>query len=709
MSLGSPVFSSDPSLKENYDIISEAINAILNKRMSNYSFQQIYHSVFNLCQRKCSAPLFDHLLGILSAQVVNIRDRLLSCNEETFLQNLNSEWNAFSGSVLGISRVLLYLNNNYTRNGQTIQQMGENLFSTFVLKNQNISEVLIQCVRKSLSSDTVSRMALREISIKLCKHYRDTLYEPYIEDPLITVLKEEYRVKMNEMLNKMDTNQYLIWALDVIERTKLDVSALVGEETCQRVEQNLGLLLIKENTEKLLYSLSGGGTEMIRDMDIKSLGRLVMALEKVNETEACLSMLITTARKMGAELLNEKDHEFPVVAVEKVLTLREKLQGLVENLSGIPKGDKSPVVQAITEIVNDNSDFAEKLAYYYDAKIKSRPPRETLEKIAADTFSLFRLLRSKETFEHIFKLLLATRLINSKPDYSFTDEFFLIEKLRNECGDSVVNHLEIMMNDGKVREEINKGFLSYACKKRELPLDFNVLVITSGVWPEYTNLSIDLPLSMQSCIQLFRAYYLPHYNARKLLFHKNLGTVFFTLNHGKKYELAAPTAFVNTILCFQNREKEERLTLQQICCATKLVESDVLPQLESLCSMGLITVELINGSPVYIFNQSFTNHKTKLRIRATSGSKAIEDHTEERTHHESLESSHSSKLQAVLVQIMKKNKFIEHSELCNRVFEFLQGKGFVPSMTDIKKSLETLMSKGFISRGSRPDTYVYES
>ncbi|KAH9588690.1 Cullin [Trypanosoma melophagium] len=707
--MGSPILFSDASLREKYDIISEVINSILNNKRSSYSFQQVHHSVFHLCQEKCSAPLFDQVLRILSIKVENIRDRLLSCTEETFLQNLNGEWNDFSISVSTISRALLYLNNNYKRNGQTIQQMGENLFSTFVLKNQKLSEVLVQCVRKSLSSDTNTQMTLREISMKLSDHYRDTLYEPYIEDPLITVLQEEYRIKMNEMLNKMDTNQYLIWALDVIEKTKSDVSALVGEETGHRVEQNLGLLLIKENTAKLLYGPSGGGTIMIRDMDIKSLGRLVMALEKVNETEACFNMIIITARKMGAELLNEKDHQIPVVAVEKILNLKEKLQGLLENLSGIPKGDKSPVIQAITEIVNDSCDFAEKLAYYYDAKVKSRPPKETLEKIASDTFGLFRLLRSRDTFEYVFKLLLAARLMNSKPEYSFTDEIFLIDKLRNECGDSVVNHLEIMMNDGKLRDEINKGFLSHVSKTRELPLDFNVFVITSGVWPEYTNLSIDLPESMQYCMNLFQAYYLPHYNARKLLFHTNLGTVFFTLNHGKKYELAAPTAFVNTILCFQNREREEYLTIQQICCTTKLLEGDVLPQLESLCSMGLITVEFINGSPTYIFNQSFTNPKTKLRIRSTSGSKAIEDNTEERIHHESLESSYSSKIQAVLVQIMKKNKIIEHSELCDRVLESLHAKGCVPSIADIKKNLETLMSKGFISRGSRPDTYVYES
>ncbi|KEG12813.1 putative cullin-like protein [Trypanosoma grayi] len=699
----------DASAAEKLEVIYDAIDAILKKTMSRYSFQRVHHSVFQMCQGQHSSVLFERVEEVLSTQVTNIRDRLLRAPEQTFLCDLNTEWEDFRLAVSRISEALLYLNNNYTSRRQTIPQMGDNLFCMAVLKNNDLSNAFAKCVGKILTADMDSRNALKELSARLRELYKDTLYEPLMEDPLIGLLTDCYRKKMEVELKRLDTVQYLMWTSGTIEEVRSDVSELVGRDTGQRVEHILGLLLIKENTEKLLYTDSVGGASMVRNMDKKSLRSLGEALERVNESEAFFDMIVATAKRMGSEILGFTDHVPPVLAVEKVLELRYKLEELVLTLPGVGTDDRSPVSRALREIVNDNPGFAEKLAYYYDAKIRLRPPDEALKQIAFDTFSLFRLIRSKDTFEHVLKVLLAGRLIYSKPEESLSHETYLIEYLRNECGDSVVNHLETMIKDGRMRTEINRLFFRSLSTEANFSWSFNAFVITAGVWPQYSNVMVSLPESMQRCMHLFKSYYLRRHNGRKLCFNTNLGTVHFELNHGKTYEIVAPTAFASTILCFQDLTDDQRLTLQEICQTTELLENDALSHLESLSQMGLITAEDSSGVSQYMFNHDFTHPKTKLRLRTANTTKSFDDSMEPRAHRESLETSHSVNIEAVLVHIMKTKKTMNHAELCARVTGSLQRTGYVPAMADIKQSLEALMGKGLIARGNRPETYIYES
>ncbi|RNF14867.1 putative cullin-like protein [Trypanosoma conorhini] len=701
--------NTDVIVDERWKIVRDTVVAILNKAMSQYSFQQVHHSVFQMCQQQRSGVLFDNLEAILSSHVNGLSDRLLRVAEETFLQSLKKEWDEFTLAVNYIGKTLLYLNNNYTCHGQTIPQMGERLFCDVVLRNAQLSEAFVKCVRGSLSADADAKRALKALGLKISQLYRDVLYEPQVEKPLIAVLTEQYRQEMLIKQCELDINGYVGWALHVIEDVEAKVSAILGEDTGRRVETSLGILLIKDNKERLLYSQPGGGAAMVEAMNIPCVHRLATALAKVGESESYLEMVVSAAIKMGTEALKDVSQADPVVAVEKLLALRDRLENLVLNLPGVSKASQSPVPRALAGILNENAWFAEKLAYYCDAKVRAKINEAELERVAADVFGLFRLLKSRDAFEHNFKLLIASRLINSKPEDPLTQENFLIDRLRDESGDPIVNHFDVMMKDVRMRVGLNNGFLRQLGAKTELPCEFHATVITTGVWPDYADPGIELPESMQHCMRLFRSYYLPRHNGRRLSFHTALGTVVFTLNHGKTYELVAPTSFVNTILCFQDGGPgSEGLSLQQISSEAKLSEGSILPQLESLLQLGLITVSRVNGVSAYAFNHAFSHPKSKLRLRAAGGNRATEDCLEPRTPRDS-ENSHAISIQAAIVQIIKSRKTMEHLQLCGCVTEALQKVGFAPSMTEIKQGLETLLKKGLLSRGRSPGVYVYET
>ncbi|CBH15826.1 cullin, putative [Trypanosoma brucei gambiense DAL972] len=700
----------DVSTEEKWCVISDAVNAIFKKSLSKYSFQQVHHSVFQMCQTQRSGTLFDLLHHALSKEVTIIREQLLTSTDSVLLQDLETQWEDFSAALRRISDALFYLDKNYTNNQKTISQMGESLFYAGVLKNEVISNTFVSSVRQSLEFGFASQKSLKCLTSKLRELYRDTIFEPLVERPLLEVLTAKYKGEMELKLDSLDVDGYLTWALTTVGQVQSDVSKLVGDSMDQAVRQHMRGLLIKENTQKLLYSCSGGGSTMVRKMNSASLGRLADALVTVGETDALLEMLISTTKAVGCELLSEVENEDPVAAVGKVLTLRNNLQQLVEKLPGALRGDKPPIVRALAEIVNECPDFSTKLAYYYDVKARSRGTHDSMDQVAADTFSLYRLLRSKESFEQTFKLLLAARLINCKPNDSLVHEIIFVEHLRSECGDSVANHLDVMIKDGRMRTEINRGFLSSLSPDVQLPLSFDVTVITAGVWPIYPGFEINLPECMQQCVSLFQAYYIPHHNGRVLSFHTGCGTICFTLNHKEVYELAAPTSFVNTILCFQSCGGiDEPLTVKDICNKTKMIETDVLPQLEALVNTGLISNVPSGGLSRFIFNKHFAHHRTKLRIGNVGGNRTVKASAEVRVTQVASETTHAESIQAVLMQIVKRNKTLSHGEMFTQVAEALKGSRITPVMVHIKQNLEILINKGLISRGSRPDIYVYEA
>ncbi|ESL07121.1 cullin-like protein [Trypanosoma rangeli SC58] len=692
-----------------WNIIKDAVISILNKTISPYSFQQVHHSVFQMCQQQLSGLLLEQLEIIFSSHVSSICERLRSVADVRFVQCLKTEWDEFSLAVTYIGKALLYLNNNYTCHRQTIPAMGEKLFCNVVLQDKRISAVFATCIKSGLDADEVTRQTIKELGLKFLQLHGASLYEDQIEKPFITSLDGHYLDAMMIKRKELSTIRYLGWALWVIEETRAKVSSLLGEETGQRAEKRLGVLLIKDIAEILLYNEPGSGASMVRGMDVSSLHLLAQALAKVNESQRCLEMIANTAINMGAELLNGMSQADPVLTVEELLALRDKLEKLVLNLPGISKTTQSPISRALAEVVNNNTLFGEKLALYCDAKVKAKITDTELERVAADVFGLFRLLKSKDVFEHAFKQMLAARLISSKPEDPLTHETFLIDQLRNECGDSVVNQFQIMLKDARMRIGINNGFYSQLGIEAELPCEFRATVITTGVWPEYTDPEVQLPQSMQHCMRLFRSYYLPRHNGRKLSFHTALGTVVFNLNHGgRTYELVTPTAFVNTVFCFQDgNPNEECLSLQQVSHRAKLSEGNVLQQLESLVQFGLITVSRVNGVAQYAFNRVFSHPKGRLRVRTASGGRALEGSMEPRTPRDA-DNSHAISIQAAIVQAIKSKKTMEHLELCECVTESMQKVGFSPSMTEIKQALEVLLRKGLLSRGSRPEVYIYE-
>merc|ERR1712107_933996 len=101
----------------------------------------------------------------------------------------------------------------------------------------------------------------------------------------------------------------------------------------------------------------------------------------------------------------------------------------------------------------------------------------------------------------------------------------------------------------------------------------------------------------------------------------------------------------------------------------------------------------------------YTNKRTKFRIGGTIQKETAAAEVEQ-THH-AAEEDRKMYLQAAIVRIMKSRKVLKHNQLIQEVLSQSKAR-FAPSISMIKKCIESLIDKAYIERTpNSTDEYSY--
>jgi len=112
--------------------------------------------------------------------------------------------------------------------------------------------------------------------------------------------------------------------------------------------------------------------------------------------------------------------------------------------------------------------------------------------------------------------------------------------------------------------------------------------------------------------------------------------------------------------------------------------------------------ELLTGR--FMFNTSFQSSRHRIRI-STGPAKAHKEPAD-RTEGQSVDFIRSQNIDAVILQVLKRRKALDHEVLCREVITSLQ-RVFTPTLPELKGRIEALIERTYISRGSRSGLYVY--
>ena len=89
-------------------------------------------------------------------------------------------------------------------------------------------------------------------------------------------------------------------------------------------------------------------------------------------------------------------------------------------------------------------------------------------------------------------------------------------KLKVNCVRQFTDNIEGMMNDLDLAKDLRTNYIQK--HEDQLPIDFDIKVLTSSYWPTYKSFELSVPKEINDCMQSFETFY----KAQQTNHHKEL-------------------------------------------------------------------------------------------------------------------------------------------------------------------------------------------
>lgn len=84
----------------------------------------------------------------------------------------------------------------------------------------------------------------------------------------------------------------------------------------------------------------------------------------------------------------------------------------------------------------------------------------------------------------------------------------IVTKLKINCGRTVTDSIEGMMNDLEIAKESAKKYHDWrTAQEGEDPIDFDIKILTTSYWPTYKSFELSVPQEIKSCMDSFTNFY----------------------------------------------------------------------------------------------------------------------------------------------------------------------------------------------------------
>ncbi|EJT98897.1 hypothetical protein DACRYDRAFT_56322 [Dacryopinax primogenitus] len=341
---------------------------------------------------------------------------------------------------------------------------------------------------------------------------------------------------------------------------------------------------------------------------------------------------------------------------------------------------------------------AEMIAKYIDQAMRKgqrSATDEEFEKLLDEALGLYRFTKDRDVFREYYIRALAKRLLLQK---SASDDFEMnVLKILIDH-DKFFEKGHGMFSDLALSRDMMREWQNLRADRGQEEENMNVMVMQHSNWPTYALGQVILPKAMERSLTSFLAFYKSKHAQRKLDWAHSLGTVTLTgrFEAGTK-ELSVSLYQAVVLLLFEDGGS---LTFLEIKEATGIEDKELRRTLQSL-ALGRKRVitkiphgKEVEDTDVFEYNAKFTDKNRRLHINSiqqgetAEEAKQIEDHIEEdRTH----------ALDAAIVRIMKARKRLANNRLMEEVIVAVRAH-FVPQPTQIKKQIESLIEREYITR-----------
>ncbi|KAL1304406.1 hypothetical protein AAFC00_003404 [Neodothiora populina] len=735
--------------------LDAALTTILSNEPLNFSMEDMYRGVENLCRQGRARDVYQKLAQTCSSHINDtVRTALLSkarqSNVET-LQDVLVAWSSWNAQVITIRCIFYYMDRSYLLQSSksSLQDIAVNMFRDGVFNNETLKPRIIDGGCDLIAADRAEQQSDRSILRQAIDMFHDLATYTNSFEPRMLAFSQTYVMQWAEQKSTEPVPDYVKAASDLMSRevercdlnsldlsTRRDLLALLEDHL---IEKKVDYLTDQDAIADLLDTYAKDDLEKLYNLlQRKRMGaRIRPAFEDWIELT-------------GKDIIfDEKAQEEMVV---RLLGMKSRLDTIWrtsfhrdEQLGHAMRESFEKFINTTKKGANtwgtDNSKPGEMIAKYVDQLLrggsKAIPARLTAdrrESLAANdvednedhmdedsevnsqldqVLDLFRFVHGKAVFEAFYKKDLARRLLMGR-SASADAERSMLARLKTECGAGFTQNLEQMFKDVELAREEMSSYKSRMEERRlekgtDKPLDLSVNVLSAAAWPTYPDVPVRVPPHIKSAIDSFEQHYKSKHSGRKLEWKHALAHCQMKATFAKQSkELVVSSFQAIVLLLFNSLGKDEHLTYDFIRSESGLPEAEVNRTLQSLACARLRPLTKhpkgkdINPTDTFTVNTGFTHDKYRIKINQVQLKETKEENKET---HERVAADRNFECQAAVVRIMKSRKTIGHSELIAEVIKATRSRG-VLDVKDIKKNIDRLIEKDYMER-EEGNTYSY--
>jgi len=694
--------------------LREAVIAIQTSTAIQYTMEELYQAVENMCNNNLAAALYNNLIELSETHVKKL---LLNFTEVTndkiiFLKKVNHHWSSHCEQMLMIRSIFLFLDRTYVLqnpNVNSIWDMGLNLFRHHIMLNTNVQnravDGLLLLIEKERQGDMVDKTLLKSL-LRMLSDLK--IYQDAFEGKFLQATERLYATEGLRLMLELEVSEYLYHVEKRLNEENERLIHYLDTSTKWSLIHTVEKQLISEHVSSILQK---GLEQLLNENRLDDLKLMYSLLTRVKKglAELCVNFN-AYIKKYGRTIVI--DPEKDKTMVQELLDFKDKMDVIVKKCFQANEKFGNSLKEAFENFVNQRTNKpAELIAKFVDSKLKvgnKESTEEELEKLLDKIMVLFRFIHGKDVFEAFYKKDLAKRLLLGK-SASVDAEKSMLSKLKQECGGGFTSKLEGMFKDMEISKDINVAYKQYLAHVKDIQLsviDMTVNILTMGHWPTYVVTEVAMPNEIIEYQDCFNKFYLAKHNGRKLQWQPTLGHCVLRsqFKQGNK-ELQVSLFQAMVLLLFNDYQT---LPFKEIKTATNMEDTELRRTLQSLaCGKARVLIKVPKGREIddidqFSVNNDFCNKLYRIKINQVQMKETNEEQkaTEERVYQD-----RQYQMDAAIVRIMKMRKSLMHNLLISELFNQLK---FPAKPADLKKRIESLIDRDYMERDKdNPNQYNY--
>eukprot|EP00958_Prasinococcus_capsulatus_P024111 scaffold3731_cov381-Prasinococcus_capsulatus_cf.AAC.3 len=619
---------------------------------------------------------------------------------DVYLNLVHTTWLDHCEQILTIRSIFLYLDRTYVKQTSGIRSlwdMGLQLFRQHLTKHEEVERKTVHGILTLIERERTGEAIDRGLLKNLLRMFTSLgSYVDGFETQFLAETKTFYAAEAKQFLESSEVPQYLLRCEQRLQEENNRCLHYLDQSTRKQLIATVETQLLETRVSAIMEK---GLDSLLEAHKKEDLHRLYSLFARVGALPSLKNSWSSYVKRRGLEVVQDEEKEKEMVAT--LLEFKSKLDSILDDCFQKNEIFSYALKESFEYFINYRQNRpAELVAKFIDAQLRSGnkgASDEQLEATLDKVLILFRYIHGKDVFEAFYKKDLAKRLLLNR-SASIDAEKSMIAKLKTECGSQFTQKLEGMFKDVELSKDIMTSFRESSQARTSVfnSIDMNVQILTTGYWPTYPPVDVELPDEMHVCQTIFRDFYLAKYNGRRLMWQNSLGTCVLKAEFPRGRKELSLSLFQAVVLMLFNDVDE--MSFQDIKRFSKIEDRELRRTLQSLaCGKVRVLQKKPKGREVddddsFVFNKEFDEKLYRIKVNAIQMKETPEENsaTTERVFQD-----RQHQVDAAIVRIMKTRKQLAHQLL---IGELLKQLKFPVRSADLKKRIESLIEREYLER-----------